>query len=283
MVCGKLFCFGGNPHPFVGLPGYWTRDNPTCYYVRDNTDPHGHGMVPAGTKCGLNRVCYNHMCQDITIYGNKDCAEMCNHHGVCNHKGECHCEPGWAPPYCSSRRKTNPDTAGTGDSAVIIGLSAAGAVLLLLALLVIAARVWRKRKATNFCKQKPQSMKLTPCYHSDQSSDSQLTQPLHISQPVFLETTSKRMDDPTVITVMPSRPPPSPPKSSPRLPSQGYNSQMRPMPPSKPSPAVPTKVAHRPMAPPVPPVKPFVSNGDWSHTQQSGTAKLALRPPTMPR
>ncbi|XP_062381668.1 zinc metalloproteinase-disintegrin-like protein H4 subunit A isoform X2 [Sardina pilchardus] len=279
MVCGKLFCQGGNEHPFVGLPGYWRM--PQCFFLRDNTDVHGVGMVPTGTKCGLNKVCYGHMCQDVKVYGNKNCSEKCSNHGVCNHKGECHCDIGWAPPDCSTRGY---ETHGAGSSAIIIGVSAAGAVILLLALLVAVTRLCKKGKATSFfCKKKPHSGKLTPSYQRDVASDGQLTQPLHIGQPVFMETTSKRLDGPTMITVMPSRPAPSPPRNSPRLPSQGCNTQMRPMPPPKPSPAGSAKLAHnKPTPPPVPPVKPSVANGGWNHTQ-SGTGKPAWRPPTAPR
>ncbi|XP_076154004.1 zinc metalloproteinase-disintegrin-like protein H4 subunit A isoform X1 [Alosa pseudoharengus] len=276
MVCGKLFCMGGNKIPFAGRGGSWTSRE--CFFVSDESDIHGFGMVPTGTKCGLNKVCYDQMCQDINVYGNENCAEKCNNHGVCNHKGECHCDIGWAPPDCSSRGYET-----HGNSAVIIGVSAAGAVILLLALLVAVTRLCKKGKATRFfCKKKPHSGKLTPSYQRDLASDGQLTQPLHISQPVFMETTSKRIDGPTVITVMPSRRAPSPPTNSPRLPSQGHNTQMRPMPPPKPSAAAPAKLANKPSPPPVPPVKPSVANGDWNHTQ-SGTGKPAWRPPTVPR
>ncbi|XP_012672793.2 disintegrin and metalloproteinase domain-containing protein 8 isoform X2 [Clupea harengus] len=293
MVCGKLFCDGGR-HPFVGLPAMWKGTQ--CHFVRDSTDYGGFSMVPNGTKCGLNKVCYDHMCQGVKVYGNQDCSAKCNNHGVCNHKGECHCDPGWEPPYCSSKLYK---TTASDISVVIIGVCAAGAVILLLALLVGGVRLWKGGKAQRcFCKKKLHSGKLTPSYQRDQASDSQLTQPLHIGQPVFLETTSTRMDGPTVIMVMPSRPAPSPPKDSPRL---GHNAQMRPAPPPKPSPAAPVKLAHKPTPPPVPPVKPSASNyahkptpppvprvkttatnGGWNQTQ-SGTGKLALRPPTMPR
>lgn len=272
MMCGKLFCDGENwvkKHPFVGQGGSWPF--PRCYFLADIFDPAGHGMVPTGTKCGHNRVCYNYKCQDVEVYGNKNCSANCNNHGVCNHKGECHCDPGWASPYCSSKEYSTP------DNGVIIGVCAAGAVIVLLALLVGGARFWKKGKPGYFCKKKPHSGKMTPSYQREHAGESQLTQPLNISQPVFLETTSKRMDAPSVIPVMPSRPAPLPPQNSSRLSSQGSNAHMRPTPPPKPSPAVSAKLAQQPTPPPVPPVKPSAVNVDMRHTQ------AALRPPTMLR
>ncbi|XP_063077971.1 zinc metalloproteinase-disintegrin-like MTP4 isoform X2 [Engraulis encrasicolus] len=269
MMCGKLFCHGDGfgekdpvtgqekRHPFTGRGGNWPG---ICYFLQDLYDPgNQYGMVPTGTKCGLNRVCYNYKCQDVEVYGNKDCSAKCSSHGVCNHKGECHCDPGWAGPNCNSKEYNPP---GNG---VIIGVCAAGAVILLLALLVGGARFWKKGKPRYFpCKKKSQPGKLTPAQsqgRADSGSggrgETQLSQPLNISQPVFLETTSKRMDSPSVIPIAPCRPAPLPPQNSPRLSSQGSSAHMRPTPPPKPSPAVPAKLF--------------------------GAGKAALRPPTMPR
>uniref|UniRef100_A0A8B9GB69 ADAM metallopeptidase domain 8 n=1 Tax=Amazona collaria TaxID=241587 RepID=A0A8B9GB69_9PSIT len=61
---------------------------------------------PMGTQGSLrvppvySQVCYGGRCQNLLVYGNKNCSAKCNNHGVCNHKRECHCEPGWAAPYC---------------------------------------------------------------------------------------------------------------------------------------------------------------------------------------
>lgn len=55
-------------------------------------------LVPEGAKCGESKVCYSQKCIAVDILKAK-CAN-CNGHGVCNSKGNCHCDEGWAPPFC---------------------------------------------------------------------------------------------------------------------------------------------------------------------------------------
>lgn len=40
--------------------------------------------------------------------GPASCPNDCNGHGMCNSEGHCHCETGYAPPYC--------DVPGSGGS-----------------------------------------------------------------------------------------------------------------------------------------------------------------------
>lgn len=86
------------------------------------------------------QVCYNQRCQDIKnieVYGTNDCSAKCNNHGVrnlltsqhcrvlyshdnitdcecdlwqvCNHERQCHCDPGWAPPFCDVEQSELPE------------------------------------------------------------------------------------------------------------------------------------------------------------------------------
>ncbi|KAF0022532.1 hypothetical protein F2P81_025158 [Scophthalmus maximus] len=74
-----------------------------CYGVdfmlgSDVPDP---GMVNEGTKCGDNKVCLNFECRsaDVLKY-DCDVETKCHGHGVCNSNRNCHCDDGWAPPFC---------------------------------------------------------------------------------------------------------------------------------------------------------------------------------------
>ncbi|XP_067934583.1 zinc metalloproteinase-disintegrin-like VLAIP-B [Watersipora subatra] len=62
-----------------------------------NYDP---GQVPNGADCGNNSMCVNSKCVPVP-----ERVELCscNGHGVCNQKLECHCDIGWAPPFCKTK------------------------------------------------------------------------------------------------------------------------------------------------------------------------------------
>ncbi|XP_006865632.1 PREDICTED: disintegrin and metalloproteinase domain-containing protein 20-like, partial [Chrysochloris asiatica] len=58
------------------------------------------GQVKDGTVCGPEKICIHKKCVHMS-YLPQDCQpETCNMRGVCNNKEHCHCNFGWAPPYC---------------------------------------------------------------------------------------------------------------------------------------------------------------------------------------
>ncbi|KAK3918756.1 Disintegrin and metalloproteinase domain-containing protein 12, partial [Frankliniella fusca] len=73
------------------------------------------GLAPDGSKCGEDKMCVNQKCMAVSslragsVLG--DCPQNCNGNGVCNSKGHCHCNPGFAPPFCDY-----PGTGGSEDS-----------------------------------------------------------------------------------------------------------------------------------------------------------------------
>ncbi|XP_066277563.1 disintegrin and metalloproteinase domain-containing protein 12-like isoform X2 [Branchiostoma lanceolatum] len=108
--CGKLQCQGGTVYPIIGsnaatieskIP--WEGEMITCRgaYIDLGDDMPDPGLVLTGTKCGEGKICYNRQCQEMRIVdiGIKPC--NCSGHGVCNSNHHCHCDPGWAPPYCN--------------------------------------------------------------------------------------------------------------------------------------------------------------------------------------
>ncbi|XP_016898639.1 disintegrin and metalloproteinase domain-containing protein 9 isoform X2 [Cynoglossus semilaevis] len=110
-LCGKLQCsnvqtpgddvktiFGIKPSYIITAPA-----GAKCYGVdfqlgSDVPDP---GMVNEGTKCGDNKVCLNFECRSADVL-NFDCDvdNKCHGQGVCNSNKNCHCNYGWAPPFC---------------------------------------------------------------------------------------------------------------------------------------------------------------------------------------
>uniref|UniRef100_A0A665VR27 ADAM metallopeptidase domain 8b n=1 Tax=Echeneis naucrates TaxID=173247 RepID=A0A665VR27_ECHNA len=101
LKCGSIFC-GGGGESITGKRASYTVGFIECKLAVDDDKNRKMDMVPQGTRCGPNMVCLNNKCVDVSVYGKKeDCAKKCNNNGVCNHKKQCHCNPGWAPPYCN--------------------------------------------------------------------------------------------------------------------------------------------------------------------------------------
>jgi hypothetical protein len=72
------------------------------------------GLTPDGAKCSEGKMCVKQKCLAIAALVEQgkvlDCPD-CNGNGVCNSKGHCHCEDGWAPPFCKE-----PGFGGSSDS-----------------------------------------------------------------------------------------------------------------------------------------------------------------------
>ncbi|XP_036622253.1 disintegrin and metalloproteinase domain-containing protein 30-like [Trichosurus vulpecula] len=69
------------------------------------------GEVKDGTPCGKGLICINKSCQSSSLL-NYDCVpQKCSHRGVCNNRRNCHCDFGWAPPFC-----IEPGCGGSIDS-----------------------------------------------------------------------------------------------------------------------------------------------------------------------
>uniref|UniRef100_A0A8C9EY46 ADAM metallopeptidase domain 8 n=1 Tax=Pavo cristatus TaxID=9049 RepID=A0A8C9EY46_PAVCR len=106
--CGTLLCMSDTSSPAFGS-GFFTLSfgRFKCKAAFDSSDANemtgSLQLVPTGTKCGEEMVCYAGRCQNLLVYGKRNCSAKCSGHGVCNHKRECHCELGWAPPYCQHK------------------------------------------------------------------------------------------------------------------------------------------------------------------------------------
>uniref|UniRef100_A0A672PVE4 ADAM metallopeptidase domain 8b n=1 Tax=Sinocyclocheilus grahami TaxID=75366 RepID=A0A672PVE4_SINGR len=83
MFCGKIFCDGGNDYPVTGQKAVIVTFRGFCNIAGDQSEEDALSMVPTGTKCGHNKVCYDYMCQDLNVYGsNDDCSLQCSGRGI---------------------------------------------------------------------------------------------------------------------------------------------------------------------------------------------------------
>ncbi|XP_025916065.1 disintegrin and metalloproteinase domain-containing protein 21-like [Apteryx rowi] len=105
VLCGRMQCTNIRHVP-------WLQDHTTIIQtpVGDTwcwgTDYHlgilDAGAVEDGTQCGEKKICINRTCVPEAKYLTSHCSSKrtCRGKGVCNTKGNCHCDDGWAPPYC---------------------------------------------------------------------------------------------------------------------------------------------------------------------------------------
>ncbi|KAB5555369.1 hypothetical protein PHYPO_G00033230 [Pangasianodon hypophthalmus] len=262
MYCGSIFCTGGNTYPITGLKAQLlTPSGDLCNIVGERSEEENLSMVPTGTKCGPNKVCFNNMCQDVKVYGvSEDCSQKCSGHGVCDHRKRCHCDPGWAPPHCDVKYADLPSANNT----TIISISVAAGILLLLAAGFGSWIYCKKRKGTSSRhKTKADPEQSNPLFENPRAKRVLLKDHLEISKPTFISSTVTRHG--ASHTVMPTRTAPQPPlkKSDPQppqtAPSISLPIQMKPLPPSKPPRPYDAKQAER------------------------VEMKIAQRPPTIPR
>ncbi|XP_043534817.1 disintegrin and metalloproteinase domain-containing protein 8a isoform X2 [Chiloscyllium plagiosum] len=266
--CGKIHCVGGNKFPItqamyeVKLPR-----NKLCRIATLNeksdskTDP---GLVPLGTKCGDGMVC--------------------------NHKRECHCDPGWAPPYCLTRNSS----LSTGNAATIIILSVLLPFIILL-ILISGALLYYKKCLMNHTSKISCGLS-NPTFERKDRTKSKATYPSNRSPRIkhsLLVASSN--DQRPQITVIPKRPPPQPPKPAPlksfpttvtAKPMQQKVEKLHappPVPPSKQYSPKRAPVVKPTIQPPLPPVKPCFPAASSKHIQVGYKPKVALRPPNQPR
>ncbi|NXV81246.1 ADAM8 protein, partial [Atlantisia rogersi] len=289
--CGTLLCLSNNASPVLGGGSYslfFGRFK--CKAVIASSDANEVvaklRLVPTGAKCGEEMVCYAGRCQNLLVYGNKNCSAKCNNHGVCNHKRECHCEPGWAAPYCE--QKISEVIAGSSSlvlAAVLAVLVLCGTLLGCGVLLLRSRGMWRFQKGRT--SGGPGAGLANPLFQEGgQARSSRRHLSLHdIGHPNLLSSTAAPRDAwllgscrPAPQTWWgggPSSSPCPPPTSLPGTQVRDSclsSPQVKPKPPNKPLPALKSKAPPGPALPHPPMTRSSVFQG-------SVPLKTALKPP----
>ncbi|XP_020854577.1 disintegrin and metalloproteinase domain-containing protein 30-like [Phascolarctos cinereus] len=110
VLCGRLQCVNIKIVPVMAehytvVMNFVSQGNLTCW----GTDYHAPmstmklsdiGEVKEGTACGEGFLCINKTCTNMNVL-NFDCTvDKCTKRGICNNNRNCHCNYGWAPPFC---------------------------------------------------------------------------------------------------------------------------------------------------------------------------------------
>ncbi|XP_063000385.1 disintegrin and metalloproteinase domain-containing protein 21-like [Elgaria multicarinata webbii] len=108
VMCGRVHCVSNKS---IGSALTDTRvvetrvGNATCLSAvyHKATDHYDFGAVPDGVRCGSSKVCVNQTCVSVAVLKTScDPRRKCHSRGICNNLHNCHCNHGWAPPFCNS-------------------------------------------------------------------------------------------------------------------------------------------------------------------------------------
>uniref|UniRef100_A0A8C8AA95 ADAM metallopeptidase domain 9 n=1 Tax=Otus sunia TaxID=257818 RepID=A0A8C8AA95_9STRI len=157
-LCGKLQCTSVS---LQNLPAWSVVNNASgvlCWSSdfdlgSDVPDP---AQVHDGTACGEKKACVDFKCVDASHLGYScDVKEKCNDNGVCNNKGNCHCNSGWAPPFCSQSGYGGSVDSGPAhiDTSLRDGLLIFFLLVLPVVIITVLAVIKRDSIKRKFCRK----------------------------------------------------------------------------------------------------------------------------------
>ncbi|XP_069724964.1 disintegrin and metalloproteinase domain-containing protein 19 [Phaenicophaeus curvirostris] len=290
--CGKIQCQSSASKPLqsnavaidttIRTPWTQLRCRGTHVYRSDSEEKEmlDPGLVLTGTKCGSHHVCFEGHCQNTSIiFDSENCNKKCHGHGVCNNNKNCHCNQGWAPPFCNKQGRGGSLDSGPpvpeGPSVVVITLAILAPILLLIGIIFLLyyLKCWNKFA---IC-----SLKKTPQF-SDTSGNGH-------ANPAFKLKTPQQQRKVIGFPEIPSNPPPQQAPGlrinmqQPPAFSSGYSCSVgQPARPAQPTPA--KDVARRtPPSRPAPPAPKPPMSQDISRPRPPQRALPANPVPARPR
>uniref|UniRef100_A0A6I8N8H4 ADAM metallopeptidase domain 30 n=1 Tax=Ornithorhynchus anatinus TaxID=9258 RepID=A0A6I8N8H4_ORNAN len=120
------------------------------------------GDVKDGSFCGTGLICINRTCLNVSLL-NYDCEpQKCNHRGVCNNKRNCHCDYGWAPPFCETPGDGGSIDSGPAGKPVAAKTFQVWPVFILRIILFVAALILSSTQLMKFEKKATSSGNVLP-------------------------------------------------------------------------------------------------------------------------
>ena len=169
----------------------------------EDVDP---GLAPEGARCGEDSLCVNKKCMPVASLqiGPLSCPNNCNNKGVCNSLGHCHCDVGWAPPYCDgpgaggsldSGPASSPDDGSTISTALFILFLGILPLILVISCIIYLTKdslhsyIKKSKREEGFIKVERRRSSRPPSRLNLDSKD--------ISGPISVETTNSLTSSPT--------------------------------------------------------------------------------------
>ncbi|KAL8169532.1 UNVERIFIED_CONTAM: hypothetical protein K2H54_051368 [Gekko kuhli] len=105
ILCGRIHC--ENIDQLSSLEEHSTIiqthiSNSLCWGTdyRNGMKTSDIGAVKDGTPCDKDMMCINKECTNVSLLKYGCNVTKCQNRGICNSHKNCHCDYGWAPPYC---------------------------------------------------------------------------------------------------------------------------------------------------------------------------------------
>ncbi|XP_025973915.2 LOW QUALITY PROTEIN: disintegrin and metalloproteinase domain-containing protein 9-like [Dromaius novaehollandiae] len=157
-LCGKLQCTSVS---LQNLPVWSVVNNASgvlCWSSdfdlgSDVPDP---AQVHEGTACGERKACLNFECVNASYLGYScDVKQKCYDNGVCNNNGNCHCNYGWAPPFCNQPGYGGSIDSGPAhiDTSLRNGLLVFFFLVLPILIVIVIAVIKRDAIKRRFCRK----------------------------------------------------------------------------------------------------------------------------------
>ncbi|XP_048350571.1 disintegrin and metalloproteinase domain-containing protein 9-like [Sphaerodactylus townsendi] len=150
VLCGRIQCTNIERIPLLSTNQAILQTpvgNILCWGIgfHKGLDVSDIGVTPDGSSCGAGKICINGSCVNIGIVNSNCDSSKCHNRGVCNNRRNCHCEYGWAPPFCRGKGyggsiDSGPPPEYNPPANIIIG-STIGLLFILLILALIKKHI----------------------------------------------------------------------------------------------------------------------------------------------
>ncbi|XP_007485362.1 disintegrin and metalloproteinase domain-containing protein 30-like [Monodelphis domestica] len=111
VLCGRLQCVNVKGIPVLAnhykvVMNFVPQGNLKCwgtdYHPTSSVKKLDLGDVREGTACGKGFLCINKTCTSVNLMNFNCTVDKCMKRGLCNNNKNCHCNYGWAPPFCKN-------------------------------------------------------------------------------------------------------------------------------------------------------------------------------------